>query len=132
MVKNMSPLPKKSICSFNELQPQRIYSDRKWAIYRFNKAIIWGHLQIYLFIALAVEQDCQKVTCPLSIADEIPSAANLPYLVKCDIVTTLKKDYAYYAQIEGQLALSKRKYCDFFVFTQVGYFMQRIYFNNSY
>jgi len=55
-----------------------------------------------LFIALAVEQDCQKVTFPLSIADEIPSAANLPYL---DIVTTLKKDYAYYAQIQWQLAL---------------------------
>ena len=73
-----------------------------------------------------------EIKCPLSIADEIPSAANLPYLVECDNITTLKKDHAYYAQIQGQLALSKRKYCDFFVFTHVGYFMQRIYFDNSY
>ena len=73
-----------------------------------------------------------EIKCPLSIADEIPSAANLPYHVECDNVTTLKKDHAYYAQIQGQLALSKRKYRDFFVFTQVGYFMQRIYFDNSY
>ena len=49
-----------------------------------------------------------------------------------DNVTMLRKEYTYYAQIQGQLALAGRTYCDFFVFTRVGYSMQRIYFDESY
>ena len=55
-----------------------------------------------------------------SIVNEILSAKNLPYLVEHDNVTMLRKEHAYYAQIEGQLALCGRTYCDFFVFTRVG------------
>ena len=35
-----------------------------------------------------------EIKCRLSIADEIPSAVNLPYLVECGNVTTLKKNKA--------------------------------------
>ena len=69
---------------------------------------------------------------PFSIVNEIPSAKNLAYLVEHDNVTMLRKEHAYYAQIQGQLALAGRKYCDFIIFTRVRYFMQRIYFDESY
>ena len=61
-----------------------------------------------------------EMKSPFSIVNEIPSAKNLPYLVEHDNVTMLRKEHAYYAQIEGQLALCGRTYCDFFVFTRVG------------
>ena len=73
-----------------------------------------------------------EMKSPFSIVNEITSAKNLPYLVEHDNVTMLRKEHAYYAQIQGQLALARRTYCDFFVFTCVGYFMQRIYFDESY
>ena len=61
-----------------------------------------------------------EMKSPFSIVNEIPSAKNLPYLVEHDNVTMLRKEHAYYAQIQGQLALPGRTYCDFFVFTRVG------------
>ena len=73
-----------------------------------------------------------EMKIPFSIVNEMLSAKNLPYLVEHDNVTMLRKEHAYYAQIQGQLALARRTYCDFFVFTCVGYFMQRIYFDESY
>lgn len=45
---------------------------------------------------------------------------------------SLKHNHAYYAQIQGQLALSNRHYCDFFVYTCNGYFIQRLNFDSSY
>ena len=61
-----------------------------------------------------------EMKSPFSIVNEITSAKNLPYLVEHDNVTMLRKEHAYYAQIQGQLALPGRTYCDFFVFTRVG------------
>ena len=64
-----------------------------------------------------------EMKSPFSIVNEIPSAIKSP----------LRKEHAYYAQIRGQLvALAGRTYCDFFVFTRVGYFTQRINFDKSY
>ena len=70
--------------------------------------------------------------CPYSISGEAPSAANLKYLVVVDGTTQLKENHSYYAQVQGQLAITKRKYCDFFVYTQAGHFLQRIYFDEDY
>lgn len=61
-----------------------------------------------------------EMKIPFSIVNEMLSAKNLPYLVEHDNVTMLRKEHAYYAQIQGQLALPGRTYCDFFVFTRVG------------
>ena len=61
-----------------------------------------------------------EMKIPFSIVNEMLSAKNLPYLVEHDNVTMLTKEHACYAQIQGQLALPGRTYCDFFVFTRVG------------
>lgn len=61
-----------------------------------------------------------EMKIPFSIVNEMLSAKNLPYLVEHDNVTMLRKEHAYFAQIQGQLALPGRTYCDFFVFTRVG------------
>ena len=42
-----------------------------------------------------------EMKSPFSIVNEIPCAKNLPYLVEHDNVTMLRKEHAYYAQIQG-------------------------------
>ena len=55
-----------------------------------------------------------EIKCPYSIVNEIPSPDNLPYLVSSDGSVTLKENHAYFAQIQGQMAVIKRTWCYFF------------------
>ena len=55
---------------------------------------------------------------------------NLPrYLEISDGKLSLKVNSAYYAQVQGQLAMTGRNWCDFFVYTVNGHFSQRISFD---
>jgi len=44
----------------------------------------------------------------------------------------LKVDHNYYYQVQGQLGISKRIWCDFYIWTLQGTSVQRIYFNESF
>lgn len=44
---------------------------------------------------------------------------------------TLKKGHAYYYQVQGQLLVSGMQWCDFMVWAQEDYFVQRIYSDTS-
>ena len=49
----------------------------------------------------------------------------------CELVedkVTLKRNYAYYFQVQGQMPLSGKKWCDFYVWTLAGRSVERIYF----
>lgn len=76
----------------------------------------------------------EEFKCPSSIAQECPSAKNLSYLYinPTSGATQLKEGHSYYAQVQGQIAKSNRKYCDFFVYTNTGHFSQRILFDSDY
>ena len=41
----------------------------------------------------------------------------------------LKENYSYYAQIQGQMALSEQPWCDFVIYMQKDISFQRITFN---
>ena len=77
-----------------------------------------------------------EIKCPHSIIEYSPSADNLAYLTEnTDEDKTksinLKQNTAYYYQILGQMAATKTMYCDFFVFTKHGYFLERILFDEA-
>ena len=73
-----------------------------------------------------------EIKCPFSICNEVPTADNFPYLNLGDNVEIhLHKKHTYYYQIQIQLGVFKMSWCDFFVFTQKGYFLERVYFNDS-
>ena len=73
-----------------------------------------------------------EIKCPFSICNEVPTADNLPYLNLSDNGEIhLHKKHAYYYQIQTQLGVFKMSWCDFFVFTHKGYFLERVYFNDS-
>ena len=43
----------------------------------------------------------------------------------------LKRTHSYYSQIQAQLAVTARPWCDFLVFTQHGYLLERIQYDQS-
>ncbi len=67
-----------------------------------------------------------EIKCPYSVKDGIPEDLKLKkgsFLNAAGLARTRK----YYAQVECQLELCQRSYCDFFVWTPNGYFIQLIY-----
>ena len=73
-----------------------------------------------------------EIKNPLSIADEIPSAHNLSYLCMCNGKVALKQQHQYFAQVQGEMAITKRPLCYFFVYTRKGYHLETIRFNATY
>jgi hypothetical protein len=70
-------------------------------------------------------QGVLEVKCPFSIAHTRPGSSNLAYLRG----GTLAKSHQYFTQVQGQMAVTDRQWCDFFVFTKHGYYLERILFN---
>ena len=73
-----------------------------------------------------------EIKNPLSIADEIPSAHNLSYLCMSNGKVALKQQHQYFAQVQGEMAITKRPLCYFFVYTRKGYHLETIRFNATY
>lgn len=74
-----------------------------------------------------------EVKCPYSAREEKITPETVDFLVKNesgDIV--LKKDHNYSYQIQGQLAISKRKSCFFVVYTFSDFFVQHIEYDESF
>ena len=73
-----------------------------------------------------------EIKCPESIKHQIPSSENVPYVYLKDNVVSLKKNHPYYYQVQGQMGITRRSYCDFFVFTFHGHLCIRILFDNAF
>ena len=74
-----------------------------------------------------------EIKCPESIKDLSPSVENVPYsYVRNDSQITLKKNHPYYFQIQGQMGLTSRSYCDLFIFSFHGHICVRIVFDNDF
>ena len=74
-----------------------------------------------------------EIKNPFSIANEIPSALNnLSYLRMSNEQVALKQQHQYFAQVQGEMAITKRQLGYFFVYTQKGYHLETIRFNATY
>lgn len=74
-----------------------------------------------------------EIKCPDSIKGLKPSPENVPYIsVSDDNTISLKKNHPYFYQIQGQMGVTGRHYCDFFVFTFHGHICVRVMFNESF
>ena len=49
-----------------------------------------------------------------------------------DTQCRLKRDHAYYAQVQGQMGVTGAKWCDFIVYTSKGMYVERIAFDPNY
>ena len=78
-----------------------------------------------------------EVKCPYTSRDILPREACKKTGFFCSYNTTtcsitLKRQHAYYAQVQGQMAIGQRKWCDFVVYTYKGIHVERIWFNEAY
>ena len=78
-----------------------------------------------------------EVKCPYSARNVTPvEACTLPgFCCETDMTTgllTLKKGHPYYSQVQGQMAIGERPWCNFVVFTGKGLSVQRIEFDESF
>ncbi len=76
-----------------------------------------------------------EVKCPYTSRDVTPiEACNKSgfYCKASDGKLILKESHIYYAQVQGQMALGERPWCDFVVYTMKGISVQRIPFDPAY
>ncbi|KAI2646375.1 hypothetical protein H4Q32_028342 [Labeo rohita] len=67
-----------------------------------------------------------EIKCP-----NVKNIVDCKYLQMDHGFLTLKKSHAYYFQVQGQLLVSGMQWCDFMVWAQEDYFVQRIYSDTS-
>ena len=77
-----------------------------------------------------------EVKCPYPVRDLTPVEACSTQNFYCNLDSNgnlkLKENHQYYMQIQGQMAIGERMWCDFVVYTQKGCSIQRIYFNETF
>ena len=80
-------------------------------------------------------EGCVEVKCPYCKRDyDLDDAAQDPKFClqsAGDSDLKLKENHAYYAQVQTQMNVCGRKYCDFFVFTEKGFHCERIICDSS-
>ena len=74
-----------------------------------------------------------EIKCPYSIANQIPSESNLTYLRKTavDGKVNLVSSHPYYSQVQTQMGVTGRRWCDFLVYTRHGIHLERIMFDQQ-
>ena len=73
-----------------------------------------------------------EIKCPESVKDMIPSDKNVSYLILENGQLTLDKKHEYFYQIQGQMKILDRHYCDLFVYTYHGSQCVRVAFDNEF
>ncbi|XP_078661228.1 uncharacterized protein LOC144905429 [Branchiostoma floridae x Branchiostoma belcheri] len=73
-----------------------------------------------------------EIKCPRTSAMEQPSASNTNFLKLSENGDTrLKQNHAFYYQVQAQMGVTGRRWCDFFVYSKAGYHLERIRFNDD-
>ena len=72
------------------------------------------------------------IKCPFKIAHEVPNVANVSYLtIKEDGIVQISRSHPYYSQMQHQMGVAKLQWCDFFVYTKHGCYIERITFGEE-
>lgn len=95
----------------------------------------------YVFDPSCVKQfGLAEVKCPYKYRELAPEDAAKEADFCCTLLTqtdgtvtvVLKQNHAYYCQVQGQLAITNRKWCDFVVFTNKGLSVERINYDSEF
>ena len=73
-----------------------------------------------------------EVKCPYSARNLSPIEAGKSPNFYCDVIDSklkLKHSHPYYSQVQGQMAITERHWCDFIVYTKKGIHVERIDFD---
>lgn len=71
-----------------------------------------------------------EIKCPAKLKDVIPTQDNIDFLAKRS--GELKRRHAYFFQMQGQMAITDRKWCDLAVWSAHGLYMKRLDFDSAF
>ena len=70
-----------------------------------------------------------EVKCPYAKRHTKRDSENLDYIIFDNDANICKLKFNHsYAQVQGQMAITQKKWCDFFVYRAHGYYLERISF----
>ncbi len=75
-----------------------------------------------------------EIKCAFKYQDMDPREAAKKSDFWCSVASnklTLKENHPYYSQVQGQMAIGARPWCDFCTYTKVGIYVERIAFNKN-
>ena len=75
-----------------------------------------------------------EIKCAYKFRNSSPEEAYVDKTFWCTLVNgkiTLKRNHSYYVQVQGQMAIIDRKWCNIFVWTLRGHSVERIPFDNA-
>ena len=93
----------------------------------------------YTTLNLMINMDWLRSSVPININSPPVDAARASDF--CSKVVTnqdgrssieLKRTHSYYAQVQGQMAITERKWCDFVIYTSKGISIERIRFDEEF
>lgn len=71
-----------------------------------------------------------EIKCPISVAHLSPNESNVAYLKKSDSnEINLNRNHPYYSQVQHYMGVTRRLWCDFFVYSRHGQYIERILFD---
>ncbi|XP_047130217.2 uncharacterized protein LOC124810062 [Hydra vulgaris] len=73
-----------------------------------------------------------EIKCPASIIGKVPHPENYAHIEEANGIISLKKNSEYYFQIQGQLGVTQKKYCYFFIFSFHGNLTVRVPFDEEF
>ena len=78
-----------------------------------------------------------EIKCPYTARNILPSEACNDgsfccYMDSKTSTPTLKRSHSYYCQIQGQMAIGERPWCDFVVYTKKGIHVERVGFDETF
>lgn len=80
-----------------------------------------------------------EIKCPFKHRDHTPVEACSDKGFCCDLENTsgedkvvLKRNHMYYCQVQGQMAIGDRPWCDFVIHTKTGLSIERIWFDSHF
>lgn len=73
-----------------------------------------------------------EIKCPFSISHTAPSHKNVGFLeMKEEGTVCVKKSHQYFSQVQFQMGVMERTWCDFFVYTRHGHLCVRVMFDTE-
>lgn len=72
-----------------------------------------------------------EIKCPITACGVVPTAETVKYLKKYGEVVMLNKSHRYYTQIQGQLGVTGKNWCDLFVYSRLGFHVERVLIDTS-
>ena len=97
------------------------HKDRECGLFFHETKKFQGALPDLLVECSCCGKGILEVKCPFCIANDIPNDE-----------VNLKRKHSYYAQVQGQLGVTKREWCHFLVYTKKGYHLEPIQLDKDY